>query len=423
MKDIFKKIILENQELNLSITARDFVFPDTEKIVSLIGMRRVGKSYILFSKIDTLKKAWEMERIIYINFDDERLSDLKIHNLDEIMTAYYELYPDNIEKKLFLFFDEIQNVNSWALFVKRLYETKKFNISITGSSAKLLSRELATELRGRTLPFYIYPLSFWEFLRFSWFEFDQKIFYSNKLVKLKEYFREYMEWGWFPELIKEELKIETLNSYLDLTIYKDLIERYNIKNYRLIKNLIKHLLSYYAKEFSVNSYYKIIKQELSISRETISDYVSYLEDANFVYFVKRFDFSLKNQELSLKKSYISDLWFLKLWFSLSPNNGQKLENLVFLELKRRGKDIYYHRDKKECDFIVREWGIIKEAIQVSYNLSDPETKKREVAGLIEAMEVYNLSTGIILTYDDEEENILVNTKNIRTISVWKWLIL
>lgn len=421
MKDIFKKIILENQELKLSITARDFVFPETSKIVSLIGMRRVGKSYILFSKIDALRTAGEKEKIIYINFDDERLSGIKVSNLDEIMTAYYELYPDNIEQKLFLFFDEIQNVDSWALFVKRLYETKKFDISITGSSAKLLSKELATELRGRTLPFYIYPLSFLEFLRFKGFMFDKNIFYSNKLMKLKEYFREYMEWGGFPELIKEELKIETLNSYLDLTIYKDLIERYNIKNYRLIKSLIKHLLSYYSKEFSVNSYYKIIKQEQSVSRETISDYVSYLEDVNFVYFVKRFDYSLKNQELSLKKWYISDLWFLKLWFSFSSNNGQKLENLVCIELKRRGLDIYYHRNKKECDFIIRQWWVTTEAIQVSYSLADPETKKREIEGLLEAMDVYNLTTGIILTVDEDEE-ITIAGKNIQVLPVWKWLV-
>lgn len=422
MKDIFKKIILENQELHLNTTSRDFIFPDTTKIVSLIGMRRVGKSYILFSRINDLKKAGKEEKIIYINFDDERLSGLKVPHLDEIMVAYYELYPDNIEEKLFIFFDEIQNVDSWALFVKRLYETKKFDIAITGSSAKLLSKELATELRGRTLPFYIYPLSFREFLKFSSFEFDQKIFFSKRLAKLKEYFHEYMEWWGFPELIKEELKIETLNSYVDLTIYKDLIERYNIKNYRLVKNLIRHLLSYYAKEFSVNSYYKIIKQDFAVSRETISDYVSYLEDANFVFFVKKFDYSLKNQELALKKSYVSDLWFLKLWFSFSPNNGQKLENLVFLELKRRGKEIFYHRDKKECDFITRETWVITEAIQVCHGLADIDTKKREIDGLFEAMRIHHLTTGIILTYDDPEENIIIDDKEIHIFPVWKWLI-
>jgi predicted AAA+ superfamily ATPase len=144
--------------------------------------------------MNDVKKEGNKEKIIYINFDDERLSGLKVQNLDEILTAYYELYPDNTEEKISLFFDEIQNVDSWALFTKRLYETKKFDITITGSSAKLLSKELATELRGRTLPFYIYPLSFREFLKFSSFEFDQKIFFSNRLMKLKEYFREYMEW-------------------------------------------------------------------------------------------------------------------------------------------------------------------------------------------------------------------------------------
>jgi predicted AAA+ superfamily ATPase len=150
-------------------------------------------------------------------------------------------------------------------------------------------------------------LSFPEFLKLSSFAYDQNIFFSNRLVKLKEHFREYLEWGGFPELVREELKIETLNSYVDLTIYKDLIERYRIKNYRLVKNLIKHLLTYYAKEFSVNAYFKIVKRDFAVSRETISDYVSYLEDANFVFFVQKFDYSLKNQELSLKKSYISDL--------------------------------------------------------------------------------------------------------------------
>lgn len=422
MKEIIKKIIVENQEINVEPKKREFQIPTTKKIVTLIGPRRVGKSYLFFHYINNLKKTIEKQKILLIDFDDGRLLPLDVSKLDLIMEAYYELYPEYINKTIYVFFDEIQNVTNWEYFVRRIYNNSTISLFLTGSSSKLLSKEIATTLRGRTISYSIYPLSFREFLYFKGVELNKESYYSSQRFEIKSYFNEFVEYGGFPEILDETLKIKILQSYLEHTLYKDLVERYNIRNIHLLKNLLNFLLNSISKEFSISSYYKSISKEIKTSRETIYEYLSYLEDSNVIYFLYKFDYSLKRQQSSKKKVYSIDTGFVTSnSFNFSQNNGKLLENIVFIELKRNELEIYYHKEKQECDFIIKQGKKITKAIQVTYSLGDEKTRKREVDGLVEACKIYGLNRGLILTQDEEEEFIEENIA-IQVIPIWKWLL-
>ena len=418
MKEILKKIILENQKIKPKIIKRDFNFPKTNKIITLIGPRRVGKSFLLYQKMQELNQ----EEILYINFEDERILPLKTEDLDLIIQSYFEIYQD---KKPIIFFDEIQEVENWEKFVRRIYDTITKKIYLTGSSSKLLSKEIATELRGRSLSFYIQPLSFKEFLKFNKTESD--IHTTIGSSKIKKLFGEYTKYGGFPEVVFEELKIETLKSYLDLTIYKDLVDRYNIRNKNLLTNLIKFLITNTSKDFSPNSYYKIVKQKEKISKDAISNYVSYIEDIGLISFVPKYSYSLKEQQVNPKKEYVNDTGFFSAnSFSFSENLGWLIETIVYNQLKRESnvlQKIYYYKDnisKAECDFLIEEKSKITNAIQVTKKITD-KNENREIDGLLNAMEKFNLKEGLILTQDQSNE-LFKKDKKIIIKPIWKWLL-
>ncbi|MDA3780673.1 MAG: ATP-binding protein [Bacteroidales bacterium] len=418
MKEILKKIILENQFLEIDLVERDFIFPKTNKIVSLIGPRRVGKSYLLFQKMKEIDK----KRILYLNFEDERMLPIETKDFDLILESYFELYPD---LKPVIFFDEIQELDNWEKFVRRIYDGVTKEIFLTGSSAKLLSKEIATELRGRSLSFFIYPLSFKEFLRFNK---TSPVYTTRGKSKIIKSFNDYISFGGFPEILSEDLKIETLRSYLDLTIYRDLVERYKVRNTNLLKNLIKFLITNTGRDFSANSYYKIVKQKEKISKDSISEYVSYIEDIGLMSFVPKYSFSLKEQQVNPKKAYVNDTGFFSaISFSFSENFGWLLETIVLIQLKRQAQtlqDIYYFKDNKtnsECDFLIKDRGTIVKAIQVSKSIKNEKTKDREIKGLLEAMNKFKLKEGLILTYD-EEDILEIEKKKIIVKPIWKWLL-
>lgn len=415
MKEVIKKVIVENQKLNPEVKERNFKLPKTNKIITLSGPRRAGKSYLLFQIINQLEK----ENTLYINFDDERL-DLTVENLDLIMEGYYELYPERQEQKNHVFLDEIQNIEGWERFVRRLYEKENIKLYITGSSSKMFSKELATQLRGRTLNFEVYPLDFKEYLKFKDIKLERNYEYTNQRYKIKNEFKEYMEYGGFPEILDEELKVKVLQSYLDLMTYKDIIERYNIRNTKLLKNLIKYLLKNHSKEFSIKKYHNQLK-DLKVSKDTIYEYLGYLEETNLVYLLPRQSYSLKKQQYHNHKVYSVDTGFINAnAYKFSEEKGRLLENVVFVELKRREKEIYYYKGKGGCDFVVKEGLDVIEAVQVCYELNE-ENQEREVKGLVEAMNEYGLEEGLILT-NDEERVIEEKGKKIIVKPTWKWLL-
>ncbi|MFT4305084.1 MAG: ATP-binding protein, partial [Candidatus Woesearchaeota archaeon] len=346
MKEKFKELISDFQENPLpSFKKREINIPlNSGKIISIIGPRRSGKSHLMYQLISKLDK----KKVVYINFEDERFN-ITTKDLDSILKAYYELYPEN--KEIYFFFDEIQEVQNWEKFVRRIYDTVSKNIFLTGSSAKLLSKEIATSLRGRTITFEVFPLSFKEFLKFK--EVEINIYSSRGSSRLINNFRDYMHCGGFPEVINFNNLIwnKTIQQYFNVMLYKDIIERYKVANTTVLKLFLKKLFSNVSKEFSINKIYNEFKSHnYKIGKEYLYDFLDYSEDSYMLFVLE--EYSNKLNLRSFKKIYSVDIALSKInSYAFDKDLGRLLENIVFIELKRRNKEIYYHRDKHECDFV------------------------------------------------------------------------
>lgn len=417
---VFKYLIKEFHEFEFpEIITRELAIPQTNKIISLVGSRRVGKTFYFYQLINNLlDKGVSKECILYINFEDDRLFPIKTGELNDLLEAYYELYPDLKNKKKYFFFDEIQNVKNWEIFVRRIVDKEKVEMYITGSSSKLLSKEIATSLRGRTLTFYLYPLSFKEFLKFKNIQVEKDISYSTKRFKIKYLFKEYLEYGAFPEVVKsEKLKQDILSNYFEMVIYRDIVERFSIRNINLLKMLSKYLITNVSSRFSINSYYKSLKQETKVSKETILEYLSHLSDINLIHLVPIFSYSLKVQQVNPSKAYCIDTGLRNaVSLRFSEDEGRLAENVVFIELKRRGHEIFYWKNTKEVDFVIKDKNNKIIAFNVSYT---DEIDEREITSLQEFKTKYSskIKDLIILTKDAEGKK-----GNITLIPLWKWLL-
>lgn len=377
-------------------------------IVVLSGIRRCGKSTLL----QQLRQQ-SQENNYYINFDDERLVKFVLEDFQNLLEIFIELY--GVQKTFY--FDEIQNIHGWERFVRRLHDSGN-KIYITGSNATMFSRELGTRLTGRYVEINIYPFSFYETITFP--KVDLTRLKTIDRGKLKALYADYNQKGGFPEFRKygQSIYLQTLYESI---IYRDIVARYKI-NERAIRELAYYLASNITCDVSYNSLRKLLGLA---STTTVSDYCTYLENSFLCFFINRFDPSLKKQMNYVKKVYFIDTALAKiLGFGISENKGSLLENLVFMQLKRMGKEIYFHRGKTECDFVIREGIKITSAIQVTVSLDNPATKKRELTGLLDAMEIYDLQEGYILTENEESmERHIYNGKKkvVNFIPVWKWL--
>jgi len=423
MKNVFKNIIQDfhNQTIPKFVNRNITIPINSEKIVTLIGSRRAGKTYLMFQLIKEILKTTKKENIIYINFEDERLNDENLQ-LSELIDAYLELFPDN-KNPIYLLFDEIQNITGWEKFVRRIYDNFTKNIIITGSSSKLLSKEIATSLRGRAISYDIFPLSFVEFLQFHKVDL-QDIYSTTNKAKINNLFIQYFQNGGFPETVfmEKEIRLKTLQNYLEVMIYRDIVERYNLTNLMAVKYFIKKAIVNTSNRISINKIFNELKSAgIKISKESIYEYADYSQDCFLLYFVNIYDLSFAKQIVNEKKLYCIDNGLVNSsTFKLSTDFGRLLENLVFLELKRRYTEIFYHYDKYECDFIIATEHEPQIAIQVTHIL-DEINKKRELAGLLEAITKYKIDEGIILTFDQEDE-FIIDEKKIKVIPTWKWLL-
>ncbi|HLD10640.1 MAG TPA: ATP-binding protein [Candidatus Nanoarchaeia archaeon] len=417
-KELFKRIIKEFQEKPLpQLKERELELPETKKIITLVGPRRSGKTFYFFQLIKKLNK----EKVVYINFEDDRLFPLELKDLDEILEAYEELYPEN-KDQLYLLIDEIQNIKNWELYIRRINDNKNIKIFITGSSSKLLSQEIATSLRGRTLTFNLFPLSFKEFLKFNEFELKKDSFYTNDRHKIKKFLEKYTNLGGFPEIVleKNNLEQQILTNYFEVMIYRDIIERFSIRNINLLKTLAKYLLTNIASYFSTNSYYKILKEKENVSKDSLFQYISYLEEANIIFLIPLFSYSLKVQQTNNKKIYCIDNGLRNaISFKFSEDEGKLLENLVFIELKRKNYEIFYYKKNKECDFIVKTNKQL-EAIQVCVEINEGN-EKREIDGLLEVLKEFKIEKGLILT-KNQEDLMIIEGKKIYIKRIDKWLL-
>jgi uncharacterized protein len=412
MKELIKQIVFEQQEI-IAKTYVERAIPDSlvscSEIIIISGIRRCGKSVFLNQIRDK-----SLEKDYYINFDDERLIHFKVEHFQTLHEVFIELFGNQQT----FYFDEIQNIIGWERFVRRLYDNG-CKIYLTGSNATLLSRELGTHLTGRFIQHELFPFSFVEYLKLQSIEYHEKDFYTTQgRAKLSGAFTNFLKDGGFPQFLENKNK-EYLKSLYESILYRDVMIRNKLTNEREILELTYYLASNVAKLSSYNSLSSSIGVK---SPTTVKNYIDYLENTYLIFQSNKFDYSLKKQIQNPKKFYFIDNAIAqKMGFSFSENNGRLLENLVYIHLRRLGKEVFYHKDRQECDFVVRENNKIVEAMQICYDFSSEETQNREVRGLIEAIELYNLKEGILITMNEEKE-FFVKEKKIKVMAAWKWFL-
>jgi predicted AAA+ superfamily ATPase len=433
-KESIKKIIIEFHESELpELIERDFEIDiETKKIITLIGPRRSGKTFILYIIINFLENSGVNRKdILYVNFEDPRIYPFTAADIDILLDAYQELYPERTTPYLFL--DEIHEITDWERAVRYLDDKKKYKIFITGSSSKLLSSEIATALRGRTISYKISPFSFLEILKARNIEIDDKISYSQNRFIVINQMEDYMKYGGFPEVIlekNERTKLKILQEYFNTILIKDLIERYKIRNVSFLKEMIKFLISNISNHFSISKYYNMIIQKYNLSKKTILNYLLYLEDINFIFTVKKYSPSIRIQNANPAKVYCIDTGLrTATGFYTTDDLGRTAENMVFIKLlKSKNLDplieLYYWKGKRqnsEVDFVIKRGKKIEQLIQVTWIIENETTKIRETKGLLDAMEEFGLENGLIITKDYESIEEMDN-KEIEFIPIWKWLL-
>ncbi|TLU88500.1 MAG: ATP-binding protein [Chlorobium sp.] len=424
-KDIIRQIIRNFHVSPLpSMKRRLLQVPtDTGKIVTLVGVRRSGKTSCLFNSINgLLNKRVPMTSILYVNFEDERL-ELKTEELDLLLQAYQELYPEMLMEGCYFFFDEIQNVAGWDKFVRRIYDSITKNIFITGSNARFLSSDIASSLRGRAVSYEVYPLSFSEYLDFKGVSADLDS--TKSIAVINHHLGDYLKRGGFPEVIgyDDALRNRVLQEYFNVMIYRDLAERYEIRNLPALKFFLKRILASATKQFSVNNIYNELKSSgFRIGKNQLYDYLEASVNVYLAQILRKYSGSLVDRELGERKVYVIDTGLLNaLDMKFSDDTGKAMEQTVFLELKRREKDIYFFKDKSECDFIVRQGMEVKEAIQVCADLSDSKTRNRELRGLMACCSEFGLRHGTIITLNGSEE-FEQNGITVSVTPLYRWLL-
>ena len=395
---------------------------DLGKIITIIGPRRAGKTWYLFQLIESLEKGGiKREQIFYLNFEDERL-DFDA-GYDQILDAYLELYPDQKLDDLYIFFDEIQEIPEWEKYVRRLYDTVTRKIFLTGSNAKMLSKEIATSLRGRSLSFEIMPLSFPEFLSFR--SIDSKDIYSTKnRAKIQRSFDEYLTWGGYPELVDVErrFKANILQEYFNVMLYRDLMDRYGIRDASILKYLIKRLIGSFTKEFSVNKLYNDLKSRgIRIGKDSIYRLMDQIFSIYMVTYVEKYDPAVVKREMSNKKVYLYDNGIASaIRYTFSEDRGKLLENLVFTGIRNTTEAIFFLKNGYECDFIISPETESPLLIQVTETLHR-DNLRREINGLEKAGKRIKNSRSLLITGDMAVPFDML-PKWVEVITAYEWLL-
>jgi predicted AAA+ superfamily ATPase len=430
MIDMLKEIILDFQEIDLptGVPRRIDVSKVPDKATVCIGVRRSGKSTFMFQLMKKLQDSGvSRQNILYLNFFDDRLHSLQHDNLGVILEAYFSLYPEKKNaEKVYCFFDEIQVVPGWEPFVDRLMRMEKCEVYITGSSAQMLSREIATQMRGRALSWEMFPFSFREFLDYKGIESDGPLS-TKKRLTVQKAFEEYWETGGFPEVagLNRMLRIKTHQEYFNAMLFRDLVERHDISHPKAVTDLAHWLVDNTGSLYSINNLTGYLKSlGHKAPKSAVSDYLKWFEDAYVLFTVRIFDASLARANTNPKKIYCVDhAMVTSISSGILVNSGHLLENLVFTALRRVTPDIFYYKTKagREVDFIAGRQGPSRMLVQVCESMADQQTRKRETTALAEAMTELKLSQGIIVTRN-EEEQIQVDSGKIDVVPAWRFLL-
>jgi len=430
MKEILKSIILDFQEVELEtgVPRRLNIKTVPGKATVCIGVRRAGKSTFLFQVIEgLLEQGIPRENILYLNFFDDRLHNLNRAGLGLITEAYYSLYPEkkNVEK-IFCFFDEIQVAEGWESFVDRLMRTEKCDVYLTGSSAQMLSKEIATQMRGRALPWEVFPFSFREYLDSLGLDSNFPLSTKRRLM-IEKAFEGYWKSGGFPEVVHldSHLRIKIHQEYFHAVLFRDLVERHDVAHPKAVVDLAHRLVDNAASMYSVNrltGYLKSLGHRAP--KSAVSDYLEWFEDAYFLFTTRLFDASLSRSKTNPKKIYCIDHSMVtSIASGILVNSGHLLENLVFTALRRSTPNIHYYKTATglEVDFIAQGETGSRILVQACESLADPKTRKRELGALAAAMAELDLKTGTIVTRSTGD-SIQVDSGTVEAVPAWRFLL-
>lgn len=429
MKNVISQLIDDFHERELpKPSIRNKAFAEIKgKADVVIGMRRSGKTWFCYQKIrELIASGVPKEAVVYLNFEDDRLLAFNVSHFQEILDVYFGKYPEFRRTRCYFFFDEIQRIDQWEMFIRRLLDTENIQIFITGSSSKLLGTEIATSLRGRSLSTEIFPFSFEEYLKFHEFFPDRpRTFGANTAAVLRKAVKDYRDTGGFPEVQKLDphVRIEVLQGYIDAVLLKDIIERHQVGNVPVLKHLVRHIANSSGGKFSVNKFYNMMKSmSVKCTKNSLYAYLDHLTDAFLFFKVPIHRRSERSRLINPPKIYTIDTGLLNaVTFRNSYDYGPLLENMVFMHLRRGGHDVEYlnTKDGHEVDFFARSKisGEVR-LIQACWGMSDQKTFERERIGLKSAMSEFSLSTGTIVTWDDEADL----EDGIMAIPAWKWLL-
>ena len=396
------------------------------KIIVITGFRRVGKTYLLFQTIKELLKEHDKKEIAYINFDDER-----IPRKSEFLTGLMPVIKELSSKPEFLFLDELQEMPDWSRWLRRIYDTEDLKIFVTGSSSKMSSREIPSELRGRAVEVRVFPLSFREFMRFRGKNLDLGgIEYSDdRKAEIRRMMEEYIYYGGMPEiaLSPEEIRFDIIQEYFSTVVRRDIIERYGVKNEEGLKALLRLLLN--STQYSISKLYNTMKSMgYEIGKVTLQSYMGYIESSYFINSISILSPKVKDQMQYPRKLYFIDNGFISaLSTRFSKNTGRLYENAVAVELMRRyqgvDQEIHYWKGSngKEVDFVVKNGMEIKELIQVAYDLWEESTRKRELSSLVRASDELECENLTVIT-GEEDSVVEYRGKEIRMLPLWRWML-
>jgi predicted AAA+ superfamily ATPase len=430
MQDVIRQKIIDSLATPPpALTTRDVRLPKVpRKAVAVIGMRRAGKTTYLWQVVaERLAARTPREGLLYFSFEDERLTGMKAADLHLVVEEYYRLHPDWREKRRAVFlFDEIQNVSGWEGFARRLLDTEQVELFLSGSSAKLLSREVATSMRGRALEAVMYPFSFREMLRHTGREPKQPVDRLPKAARsvVQHALHEYLTWGGFPEAqgIEQRDRFELLRSYVDLALLRDVIERHAVSNPVALRWMSRHLLANAGGSFSISKFHGDLRsQGIPVAKDTLHEYLAHLEDAFLIRTVSVAGGSERRRMVNPRKVYPIDPGLIPVYDqSGRANVGHALETCVYLELARRGAEVTYIRTAsgQEVDFLARYHDGREELIQVCADLTADDTCEREVQALVQAAKEHRRAELHIITLAPPTGTELPAKVKLQDVAVW-----
>ena len=430
LRNIFQSIIaLHQEEIPLSLHERSLQLPlNKQRIVTVTGVRRCGKSSLLHLTINRLLASGvDKEQILYIGFDDERLANMDVSDFDEILQAYRLMYPDRPLSSVYMFFDEIQIVKGWELFVLRVYKSYCKNVYVTGSTAQMLSGEMSSALRGWPDEYTEYPLSFKEFIAFKGVKANR--YTEEGAAFMANMFKSYLLTGGFPQAVLanvETERVKLLQAYFNTMLFRDMIEHYNISaSPSVVRYFLKRVFNNITKPSSVNNIYNDLKsQGLKLSKDSLYQWLDYACNISLLHKVPKYSKSIIKQSTSLSKYYVVDFALAKsVLLPQSEEKGKALENAVYMHLARHlneNEQIYYFNEGAECDFVIANDEGVKELIQVCWELDEFNTP-RECGGLCAASAATGCKKISIVTCN-QAQSIHYGDLQINVVAAWDFML-